>query len=68
MIPTIEVRDSILHEIVGGCRSQLAIHIAINKKLIANIANQSKTSHTIISADASNFYGYIAHSLASLMH
>ena len=39
MIPTLEVRDSILYEIVGGHRSQSAIHIAINKKLMADIAN-----------------------------
>jgi len=39
IIPTLEARDSILHKIVGGRRSQLAIHIAINKKLMADIAN-----------------------------
>ena len=68
MISIIEVRDSISHQIVGGCRSQLAIHVAINKKLIADIANQSKTLHAIISIDASNYFNSIAHSISSLIY
>ena len=39
LIPQIEQRDEISKEIVEGRRSQLAIHIAINKWLMADILN-----------------------------
>ena len=68
MISTIEVRDSILYEIVEDYRSQSAIYIVINKKLIADIANQSKTLHAIISIDASNYFNSIAYSISSLIY
>ena len=35
--------------------------------LVSDIANQSKTSTVIISANASNYYNFIAQPLASLM-
>ena len=58
--------QEIPREIVGGCHSQLVIHIIINKKLIADISNQSKTPHTIVSADASNYFDHIAHPITSM--
>ena len=39
LILQIEDRNKIPREIVGGCYSQSAIHIAVNKKLIADISN-----------------------------
>ena len=56
MIPQIEYRNEILREIVGGRRSQSTIYIVINKKIIADITNQLKLSHLIISMDTSNCF------------
>ena len=42
MIPKLEENNLIPQEIVGGRRNQSAIQVAINKKLITDIANQTK--------------------------
>ena len=39
-LPSLEVSQSILYEIIGGRRSQSSIHVALNKKLVSNISNQ----------------------------
>ena len=62
----LEKNDLILVEILGGRQSQSAIHVALNKKLIADIANQIKTPTIVISADTTNFYDQVAHPFASL--
>ena len=38
----------------------------MNKKLIANIANQAKSPLVVVSADATNCYDQVAHPFASL--
>ena len=61
-----EHRDEILKEIVGSCWSQSAIHIAVNKKLIADISNQTKISHAIVLADTSNCFDCVAYLILAL--
>ena len=63
----IEARNDILQEIIGGHKAQSAIHIVINKKIIADIANQSKMVHTIVSADASNYFNRVAHPISVII-
>ena len=53
-------------EIVGGHNGQYVIHVAINKKLLADISNQVKALSTVISADDTNYYDRVAHHFASL--
>ena len=56
----------ILVEIIGGRRSQAATYLALNKKLIADIANIRKLPMITICADATNCYDRVAHPFASL--
>ena len=39
VIPLLEKHNSIPHKITGGCRDYLAVHIALNKKLILDVSN-----------------------------
>ena len=39
LIPSIEADKAIPMEVIGGRRSQAATHLALNKKLIADITN-----------------------------
>ena len=39
LISQLEHYHEIPREIIGGCRSQSAIHVTINKKLLTDIAN-----------------------------
>ena len=55
-ILTLETQDIILKEFIRGRCRQSAICVAINKKLLACIANQIKRLHATISADASNCF------------
>ena len=61
-----EHRQEIPREIVGSRCSQSVIHIAVNKKLIADISNQVKTLYAIVSADASNCFDQVAHPISAL--
>ena len=62
-----EHRQEISREIVGGCCSQSAIYIGINKKLIADISNQVKTPYAIVSANASNCFDWVVHLILALV-
>ena len=42
------------------------MHIAINKKLMVDISNQSKTPHTIISVDTSNYFDWVAYLISAM--
>ena len=53
-------------EVIGGRRSQSAMCLALNKKLIANIASAWKVPTFTICADVTNFYDRVAHPFASL--
>ena len=68
MISMIEARNDILHKIVGGYRSQSAVHISVNKKLMIDIANQSNMSHAIMSADASNYFDRVTHPISAIIY
>ena len=54
LIPKIEADNVIPMEVIGGRRSQAAAHLALNKKLIADIANVRKLPTATICADATN--------------
>lgn len=66
LMPRIEADNAIPMEIIGGRRSQAATHLALNKKLIADIANVRKLPTATICADATNCYDRVAHPFASL--
>ena len=66
LIPRIEAENAIPLEVIGGRRSQAATHLALDKKLIADIANVRKLPMVTICADATNCYDRVAHPFASL--
>ena len=43
------------------------IYVAINKKLITDIANQRKLPQVIISADATNYFNRVAHPYSGIV-
>ena len=66
LIPSIEAANAIPIEVIGGRRSQAATHLALDKKLIADIANVRKLLTITIYANATNCYDQVAHPFASL--
>ena len=66
LILSIENADAIPVEVVGGRRSQAATHLALNKNLIANIANICKLPMVTICTDVIISYDRVAHLFASL--
>ena len=66
LILNIEAMNAILIEVIGGRQSQAATHLALDKKLISNIANMRKLPMITICADATNCYDRVAHPFASL--
>ena len=66
LMPRIEADNVIPIEVIGGRRSQAVTYLALNKKLIADIANVRKLPTVTICADATNCYDRVAHPFASL--
>ena len=66
VILLIEKKQQISYEIIGGRRGYSALHIALNKKLVSDIANQYKAPIVVISLDTTNYYNKIAHPITSL--
>ena len=66
LISELEAANAIPPELIGGRRSQSAIHLALNKKLIADIADVRKLPMIAICADATNCYDRVAHPFASI--
>jgi hypothetical protein len=66
LMPNIEAMNAIPMEVIGGGRSQVATHLALDKKLISDIANMRKLSMITICADATNYYDRVTHPFASL--
>ena len=66
LIPSIEAANAIPIEVIGDRRSQVATYLALDKKLIADIANMRKFPIITIYADATNCYDRVAHPFASL--
>ena len=56
LLPRLEATASIPQEIIGGRRSQSATHLALDKKLIADISNIRKVPTVTICADTTNCY------------
>ena len=67
LIPNLEANNAIPMEVIGGRRSQAATHLALDKKLIADIANVRKLPMITICADATNCYDRVAHSFCHFM-
>jgi hypothetical protein len=66
LIPSIEAANAIPMEVIGDRRSQAAIYLALDKKLIVDIANVRKLPTITICYDATNCYNRVAHPFASL--
>ena len=54
IMPTIETSSAMLQEIIVGRRSHAAMHLALSKKLIADISNTKKLSTATTYADSTN--------------
>ena len=67
MIPQMELNNKIPREIVKGRRSQSAIYIIINKKLMVDISNQLKKPHAIVSVNALNCFDRVAHPISAML-
>ena len=67
LTPSLKINKQIPYEIIGDRRGYSAIHITLNKKLVSDIANQSKKSTVIILVDATSCYNHITHSIVSLV-
>ena len=66
LLSSIEVAEAIPIEVIGGRRSQAATHLALDKKLISDIANVRKLPTITVYADVTNCYNRIAHPFSSL--
>ena len=65
-MPSLEASSSKPQEIIGGRRSQAATHLALTKKLIADISNIRNLPTVTACADATNCYNRVAHPYDSL--
>ena len=68
LIPTLEATNTIPGEVIGGRRSQAATHLALDKKLILDIANVQKLPIITIYADATNCYNRVAYPLCKYLY
>ena len=66
VILSIEKNQQILCEIIGVRRGHSTLHVALNKKLISDVANQQKVLIIVILADATNCYDRITYPITSL--
>ena len=65
IIPSIEDKEVILMEIIRERKAQAATHLALDKKLISDIANARKVLLITICTDTSNCSNRVAHVFAS---
>ena len=66
LIPNLEATNVIPGEVIGGRRSQATTHLALDKKLIVDIANVRKLPMISICVDVMNCYNRVTHSFASI--
>ena len=66
LLPSIEVAEAILIKVIGSRRSQAVSHLALDKKLISNIANVRKLPIINVCTNAINCYNRVAYSFTSL--
>ena len=62
----IEAMNAIPMEVIGGRWLQAATYLALDKKLISDIANVRKLPMITICTDATNYYDIVAHSFSSM--
>ena len=67
LIPTLKAEDIILRETIDSTRGISAIQVALNKKLLADIANKNKLPNIIASVDASNYFNRVAYPIAGMI-
>ena len=68
VVLTIEKKQLIPYEIIEGRYEHLAIYVALNKKLVSDVANQQKELTVIISANAANYYDRIPYPIIDLLY
>ena len=68
LILRLEDKESIPREIIISRRGKSAIHIALNKKLLADIFNQSKLLYIMISMGASNYFDRVAYPVTRMIY
>ena len=56
LMSSLESRNSIPYKIIRSRRGYSAIHVALNKKLILDIANQTKKPMVVVSTDITSYY------------
>jgi len=66
LMSVLEAREQILPEIIDSRRIQVATYLALNKKLITDIASAKKVSIVIIHADEINYSNRVVHPFTSL--
>ena len=66
IMPALEKASMIPCEIIGKRRTQLAIHLVLNKKLLVDRSNVQKRLIVIMYVDAKNYYDRVEHSFVSL--
>ena len=66
LMPSLEVSSSVPQEITGCRRLQADTHLALGKKLIADVSNTRKLPTTTTCVDATNGYDRVTHPYASL--
>ena len=65
-MPRVEANKAIPIEVISRRRPQAMTHLALKKKIIANIANVLNLPTATICADVMNCYNRVAHIFASL--
>ena len=66
VLPKLEANRVIPYEVISGKKVQYSQHIDLNKKLVCDIANQTKRLTVVILANATNYSNHITHPVASL--
>ena len=66
LIPFFETSSSMPQEIIGSRRIQATTHLALSKKLIADISNTKKISTATTCTDTTNCYDRVARPYDSL--
>ena len=55
VLPRLEENRVIPYKVIGGRRVQSSQHVALNRKLVCDISNQTNQNAVFISADATNY-------------
>ena len=66
VLPYLENKKEIPYKIIYRRRDQSLLHIALNKKLVADCSNQIKYPTVVVSVDASNYYDHIVYPFSSM--